>query len=650
MKLPKKVALGACLLAVAAIVAWILSDGTRVAESAAAILTQESNGQTLFKESRVEDPGAAGRSTSSKVDAIPTGPKEAIPTWPRTIRGPILITTSDGMAAVAIRGGLRFDEVVAGGETAQLRARVQDGEWMLTVNRESQLTATTAELNTDTSPQQSLRASSDGTSFASTIETGPTVHAILEKGPLLHVVDGALSSEVGAFELVMAPISDTGTSEDGQCPPRSYLELAQRVERSPHRLPPFIGTRIGWVRTKSSAWRRFAVCSGEVTVILQGGAELQVSVTKLESALMPMIVRVLSTDPEYATPVLLAEQRITEPGPVMFSGLPAGPAIARLDKLGTIKPGNVVAAKQVTILSNALNTVVLDADESLSLLGRVVVRLKRPSSSSTFHADRVSFVIEDVGNPASANPLAADPKDLVLTDSQVDWNGPALLPGEYVVGVLPLGLSSPIRIAAGSTTVAEFQLVPACSVDVTVKRLDGSQVSGAELLVRPLLSKSAVSWRAIQENPTTGTYRFTTQPGQLQIVYPGIIGSEQIQVVDVKEPTCSFDLHLPKLAPVEFTLGLTDGRNEILLPQSYWNAIRVESLDGDDGRVLATRSLAEQIGGYTALDTARMTYIVSKSGLYRFTLPSWPGLAAGSIADLMIDSSGQSHSIQLATR
>lgn len=583
----------------------------------------------------------------------PSGGAEQLappPVWPRVISGTLNLADRDGAPIAVIRGGIKIDETTAEGKSQLLRARVDGQNWSLKVERQAQLTPLAVEVNTQGSPEQSVRAAVSSVSFSSSVERGPEIAAVLEPGPLLYVFDGATGRPVPECELILSTPKEPLTSQESQNPPSEYASLAQRLVLLPHAFAPFLGTRVGWVRTLDSAWQRFAVSRSDVTVRLDPGANLHVAVTSLGVDGNPMFVRVHSTDPDLAEPILLVERRVTEPGTLHFEGLPAGPAVVRLDRLAPVGPGTTVASRDTVLVVGARNVVVLDSAESHAQLGRISLVLHRSPDSDALHVEGLSLVIEERGHAVRATSHAIRPADIEITADRAVCRGPDLVPGDYVVSVAPLGFSSHVNIRAKEESTLEFQLAPQCWVSVSVTSESGALRSGAELLVRPSPARAAIAWRGIRASATDKRYHFGTQPGRYQFVYPGVIGAEEITEVEIKEARQSIEIRMNRSTPIDCLITLADGSSPVAFPESYWRAVQVESLDSDGGRVLATRSMVDQVGGYSALDTARMTYVFNKAGLYRFTLPKWFGHGDGTVADLKFEHSGEEQTIQLRSR
>lgn len=551
-----------------------------------------------------------------------------LPHWPRTLRGRLELASSSGEPLLAERGGLVFGVTASNGRPGrELRARIENNGWTLDVDGPCRLEPLRLEVNTSSPPKVTRRATPAPLTIDAEVEQVPVIRAWIDTGPRLHVLDRLTREHVSGLAVVLANLEDSPYSLEAESPPPgSEPEPGFTSVTSPIEFPSRPGTLVGWVRTPSASWKRFALAACDQTVYLDPGGALEVHVQGLLPEHGQPVVRVLGEpSPEWGDR-LLAEQRVRSGEPLRFHGLPPGTARLRVERIGLSRPSGTIVEAVAQIQVGVITPVVLDCAAGANAMGRIGIRLLRPPSIEVFPAGGLTIIVEDAARPRLSEEFWLDPGNTTVDDQSLTWRSPLLRSGAYVASVLPLGLSAHVSLIPGQVAWVELQLQSPVPIEVAfTSQASGAPVYGADLLVRPLHSRAPIAWREVQADRAAKLYRFRAQPGEIQVVLPGSGRDSQVHTLRIEPPRSRHDLTLPAVMSVESTLEATVDGSPRILPSSFWEAIAVEPLDSVQSRLLGRRILGEHVGASRALDSAACELTLSAPGRYLVHVPHWPG-------------------------
>jgi hypothetical protein len=597
---------------------------------------------------------ASGEIEDTREPALADPPPEVPPvaapiSWPRTITGSFLLSSKDGQAIEASSGRIVLAETSAGAPPGELYARVEHGRWILTVKREAELVPGRVDVGTAASARESLRATVEPTRFSSTVAEGPVIHAVLETGPTLHVLDQRTREDVSGLRLVVQDGRDPPPLLEGALPPAEFAVLGRDGSlASPYRFQPFVGTRTAWVKAEGTSWRRFAIGQEDVTVLLRPGADLGIVVASLGAGEKNAFVRVYAPELDGLPRRALAERLLRSAGTIELEGLPIGRVDVELQALGNRRPGGLRASQSVELVAGERASVSLDPGSAAAGLGRLELHVGPLVDGAMPVAKDLIVLIEDAADKTLSDCFYIKPEEVVLDGQGWSWHGPALVPGEYVVGLLQHGLMTKVTVRAGLTADVRLQFEPPSEVEVTVQREDGTVLAAQKLLVRSALARSPQAWREVDPRRESRTYRFRCPKGPIQVVYPTAGRQTGNQVFDVVGPQASFKLRVRGGKPVPLILAANDGERPVFLPLWYWSAIRIEPLDAKGGEVVDITHLAQNVAAYGLSDSTRASYSLSEPGRYRVTVPNWPGFVPDTTTEVDVGAEGASWSFPVA--
>lgn len=570
---------------------------------------------------------AAASNREAQLDPIVSVP--GVPEGPIHLAGSIEFLDQAGRAVPSAMGHITWTVVEPSGAERSMMTAVVDDQWTADVERDSILTPIRATWSSRTRTQKSdvvqtpIRAT----------EGEKRVTAHLSYGVILNVVDSVTHKHLQEVTIVLAhPTSSP--FRDTRLPPEVFL-LGSEVSKSdsPMFLPNMPGIHVGWVHARSHAWARFAFTGdhGVLTVALSAGCEASVTAHNLpKDATDPtLLVYADNGIRGQADTLPIAETAIKEGVMTVVSGLPPGPhrfVISPYPRARFFGPR--IAEHRADLVPGRREVVEFD--------------LKRPEIRSGLGTIAISVDTAGLGAPLNpmtrvcVEPAAAlreqSLEDYILSRSPSE-NGvynsycPNIVPGKYVVTLLPQGLEELVEVRAGSTVEVQLRGAPMCNVVVTaIHGRTGRRIDDAIVRYRPVHSNSGDAFVDVPCNRNDYSYAFRCCPGEYTIT-ADFMGHRQLsRQVAIKNAHEAIELKLISGNGPSVVLQATQDGNDALMRELFWYSVEVFPAESDTPLLVPVGVDAIQVGNLTAFDCARGIYVLPAPGAYEFRFPRLSGL------------------------
>lgn len=560
---------------------------------------------------------------------------ETVTGVPHTLAGPIRLTGSiefldqTGRIVPSAMGHITWTVVEPGGVEGSLMTAVVDDQWSADVVRDSVLTPTRATWSSRTRSQASdvvqtpIRAT----------EGEKRVTAHLSYGVILNVVDSVTRKDLQDVTLVLlhptsSPFRDT------RVPPEIFLSGPEvSRQNSPVLLPKMAGVRVGWVHAPSHAWARFAFSGdhGVLTVALSAGCDANVVVRNLpKDAIQPTLAVFSDVDPLGEADTLpLVERTVQEGVVVALQGLPPGPVRFVVSPYpGARYFGPRIGEHRAVLVPGVKESVELDLADPLARaeLGNIAIRIDPAGSRASLSS------LSRVCVEPTTNLKAPALEDLFLQrapDATGEYRSycPNVLPGEYIVTLLPQGIRQAVEVRPGSTAEVQLSGGELCNVTVTALHgRTGRRIDDAIVQYRPARSTSAEAAVDVPGNPNDNTYSFRCSPGEYTLVAAYPAHRTLIQQVTIQNANQVIELRLTHGQGLGVELRATQDGEDTLMRELFWRNVEVFTEGSDVPLHVPVDLNVVQLASLPVFDSARVTYFLPEPGTYEFRFPRLSGL------------------------
>lgn len=483
------------------------------------------------------------------------------------------------------------------------------------------------------------------------------VHCCLGQGVTLNIVDARTKAHLSGALVHLVHKTREAYGAAYCAPPHAFVPDDNKLRGdSPLILPVMRGVITGWARADGYAWSRFAFDAESSTVLveLRQGADLHVKVKGVPPGSAGAFATAVAyrkqktVSVQHAVPANtpLASRILDDAGGADFYGLPSGEvvvAIVQNQQRGYIGPR--LGQGQIDLLpgADALLTIDLNALNSRLGLGTIQVKIARTALSQARNSNNMLCIelrggaeIGDGAGPVILHPLSTE---MNPGDGFINIETVGLPPGAYHVSIIPSGVAHEIALAPGETVEVDFEATQMAEVELTLFRPDGQRLGTSRVEARHGTSSSGVAWTIVGGTDASGFIRFNRPVGIVDIVTTG-----------ASYPTMfEFELHagLNKIeatvdAAPKFTVAVTVTRegNEVLLPHSFWRAIKVTPLSEGARPLARCQLLGAQIGGLLPISGRGAILHFITVGSYRLDFPNAPGIPAFSPHQVEVGSDG----------
>lgn len=557
-----------------------------------------------------------------------TGATEAA-AGPIHLTGSIEFLDQGGQQVPSAMGHITWTVVEPSGVERSMMTAVVDDQWTADVERDSILTPIRAMWSSRTRTQNSdvvqtpVRAT----------EGEKRVTAHLSYGVTLRVVDSVTRNDLQDVTLVLL-YPTSSFFQDTRLPPEVFLHGSEVSQHdSPVLLPNMKGVRVGWVHASSHAWARFAFTGeqGHVTVALSAGCDATVIARNIpKDAVEPTLLVYADADVRGQTDTLpLVERKIKEGGLTLLSGLPPGPVRFVISPYPRPRFfGPRLAEHRAVLVPGVRELVDLDlaSPSARSEFGNISIRIDPAGSKGSLSS--LSRVCVEPANGLNAPAL----EDLFL-HREPDANGeyryrcPNVLPGEYMVTLLPQGIQEAVEVRPGSTSEVHLVARGLCNVTVTALHgRTGRRLDDAVIQYRPARSSSAEVAVDVPCNGKDNTYSFRCSPGEYTLVaaYPG--HRPLIQQVTIQNANEAIELQLTYGQGLAVDLRATQDGEDTLMRELFWRNVEVFAEGSDIPLYVPVGLNVVQLYALGVYDSARVTYFLPEPGAYEFRFPRLSGL------------------------
>lgn len=549
-----------------------------------------------------------------------------------SVTGPLVLESLEGQALSVIGGSITWRVFDGPGATSRVfTSKVKSASWAL-----NDIDISTAILPI------SAQIDSMGTSFIALPDNakpksinqlvGETLTFRCQPGTLLRVVDKVSGKDLEEF--CIAPIFST------RSPFRATMVVPPSIFRSgpltrTMKSPSYVSQRPGvitaWIGATNYKWQRIAfdVDVELVEVSLVKGASIEVVVEDPEQLTAYTTVYVFGCSKEgqlfdLATQPL-AVVGVDNRSRILIDGLPEGEVRVALGKNARLPlSGPWLSLASGTLSSSRREVVQLNTKSGHEISGLASLEVN-------FNADLYSkgtrFFIEQQLDALESGLRITEP---LVSDIPVLGEGLAkvdnLIPGEYIINVVPLGYSERVRLEPGKlTSIALNESARPSPCILRFEAPDHSPLRNIEVSARSLLSSNGGSWVKVGFTDQEGTIHFTFPEGDLAILAKGhAYMSEVYRVTHNVDGAIETIVAREAPDPTTARISFRRGSDAAMLPLEYLYSIDIAGIN-HEGSVLRTQGIDRQLGRLKVFASSGVDVALSGPGRYRMSFPTFPG-------------------------
>jgi hypothetical protein len=550
-----------------------------------------------------------------------------------SIRGKVLVLDLDGNHVVSTTGYIKWRVHLPDGAVVPRLAAIRDDEWTLKAALNSLLEV--EEVIWSASHSAYAELDSEVVVPADEAE-GLQIQARLVPGLTLNVLGAANMEHLEGVSFVLETAVAEGLHQDTPYPPSIFLQRGHHVRAdSPVRMHQMPGTRLGWVSAKGHAWKRIAFLGNEdqeMSVILEEECHLDVRVVNLPSdAPSPtLFVYRLESEEILADAIVrpFLSRSIDEARTVSLPKFPPGDyLIVAVPVPHTRFVGPRLGQVLCHLDGRGRQEVILDLARKCPQLASLAFEVRSYSGLESLPASN-QVMLERLVPGALRAPEAAlfyplgkqQPGDGAYVGR---WEG--LVPGSYLISVLPHGTRRLVELEAGESREISLSLPAQVLVSIAVEDAEeGRSLRGASVSYRPAESTSATAWRESNFGHDN-TYRFQCAPGEYTVsmhVWGRIPRMETVRVDLGGGNRHTFELE--RSGDQVLRVRAVQGNARVCLPTHFWTNVRILPVDKGTGCVTHIVVGRSQVAGLGASDADRADFHLGKPGVYDVILPELP--------------------------